>query len=491
MPNYSYNVYEVYADGTEFAHALNIQGTNYKFDNLDDGQSYTYRIDLLKDGEKVAEEVQSVTTKGIPNKVFHLYEVFTTEDAGLFYINHSQMLEGYAEIYLLNDLNATAPDPNVDRLVYANLTLEHEYNAAGGDKDDDGTLLYETRFIVDGLSSDTDYRMAARTVKTNSNEDVASNEWALLDFKTKSGSELDDSGNAPDPAKDHTIIVIDCGKVTGAKSVTINDMPIYSDDTHALDLDGNKMTPLSDVFFYKHPKTGDPNDWKTGYQTIEFDGYFDNSVTVTWNNSGGGVGGGSNPKRYTGGGPNYGGSTGTNSNNHNRVCFIGRFKGNMVPDLPLDEAMFFEVQYRASRENPITAIENLDVSNITTMKGWFFGKYYTDSYSVHHLDKWNVSNVTNFSNFGYMYNKFSDHLPTPYNQIGNLKHWDVRNATNVDYMFGNGAKVTPCETGMDEWCFNSNPSRKDYFGNFGSNACVTPKQWSGGGCPEPPPHPDA
>lgn len=489
MPNYTYNVYEVYADGTEVAHALNVPTTNYKFDNLADGQTYTYRIDLLKDGEKVADETKSVQTKGIPNKVFHLYKIFTTEDAGLFYINHSQMLEGYAEVYLSDDLGATVPDPNVDRLVDGNLALEQEYSTNGGDKDDDGTLLYETRFIVDGLSADTDYRLLARTHKTNFGQDEPSNDWAVLNFKTEATNAADDSGNAPDPAKDHTIVVIDCGKRGSAsKNLTIKDMPIYSDATHSLDLDGNQVLEFDKVFFKKHPKTGDPNDWTKGYQTIEFDGYFDNSMTVTWAHDGG-IGGSSSPRKFTGGGPDYGGYRDENSSNHTMVCFIGKIKGNMVPNLPSNQPMFCEVEYRATRENPITAIEELDVTNQTTMNGWFIGKYYTDSYSVHHLDKWDVSNVTDFSNFGYMYNKQAKHLPTPYDQMGNLKHWDMRQVRHVDFMFGNGAKYSYCETGIDEWCFDHGPTRNKFFHGY-SNPCITPKSWnSGGGCAPPTPAP--
>jgi hypothetical protein len=487
MPNYTYNVYEVYADGTEVAHALNIQTTNYKFDNLADGQSYTYRIDLLKDGEKVAEESKGVQTKGIPNKVFHLYKIFTTEDAGLFYINHSQMLEGYAEVWLSDDLSATVPDTNVDRLVDDNLTLEHEYNANGGDKDDDGTLLYETRFIVDGLSPDTDYRLLARTNKTNFDQDEASNEWAVLNFKTEATNAADDSGNAPDPAKDHTIVVVDCGKRGSAsENLTIKDMPIYSDANGSLNLDGTPDQPFDKIYFKKHPKTGDPNDWKTGYQTIEFDAYFDNSVEVNFKDShgttGGGPGSGTGDEKYNGGGPNY------NSSNHDMICFIGKFKGNILPDLPRNRPMFYKVQYRASRENPIVAIENLDVSNQTVMAGWFLGKYNADSYSVHHLDKWDVSNVEDFSHFGWFFNKYGPHLPQPNNQMGYLGHWDVRKAKNVDFMFSGGSRLDPTVMGITEWCFDNGPSRYD-FGNS-SNKAWTPSTWnSGGTCPPPTPAP--
>ena len=87
-----------------------------------------------------------------------------------------------------------------------------------------------------------------------------------------------------------------------------------------------------------------------------------------------------------------------------------------MPDIVLDVA-------------ELTNIENWDVSNVTNMKGMFYGCYNLETLD---LSGWDVSNVKDMSYMFDMLPKFNK-----LSKIIGIEDWDVSSLTNTESMFAN------------------------------------------------------
>ena len=441
MADYTYNLWEILPDGTEIDHVTDEDRNNFSLKNLDEGSKHTFRLELLRDGKVVDKQEVTGLVNEVSNKVFNLYLVLAKENEALFTFDTSPALNGFAEIYLLDDISKpyeeNEPGNNVDRVIDTRFPLDDQYSNTGS-KDDYNAELVETRFVVDGLNPDTEYRVAVRTWKESDGEEIPSSVWAYNTFTT-AASGFD--------TRDNTIILYQY--TTGVNSINANVLPIYQKNGKVLDKNGNEGKDLADV---EVNILSDSELGQKGFATVEFDGYYDDHVILHFkddmqlDSSVGDAG-----IIWEGGGPDF------KRTQNKGVAFVYKFKENWVPDLP---SMFVEKSFNASKENPITALGELKLGHITDMSNWFYRSTSSDSkvYTVADLSNWDVSNVTSLHRFGHRLNNTASQFAGA-DLLGDLSKWNVNKVTNADYLFyqariGAGA-------GLDNWCFDAPPTHKN------------------------------
>ena len=110
--------------------------------------------------------------------------------------------------------------------------------------------------------------------------------------------------------------------------------------------------------------------------------------------------------------------------------------------------------------NKIEGCENIDTSNVTSMKDMFcrFGQASTSLYTVPNVSYWNTSNVTDMSYMFFRYGASSNVL----DKTPDVSRWDTSRVTNTRSMFENYGEDRVFKLDLSNWDTSNITDRKNY-----------------------------
>lgn len=339
--SYSYNLYKINPDGTEEVLLTDTQTTKLNVENLFDDSNYKFRIELVKLGEVVDEQIINYDTQVIDPRINNIHTLYQGDTFGWYTVSYTKYLYGYTVIKLLTP---SETDPETEGTV-----VDDALPVAGANSVDGGNFL-ESRFDVTGLTPDTDYHIWAKNVKTDEKGNFkAESDWKKHEITTES---------AFDPGRNTTIFTASTNtnvSYLNPKTWDENWMPCAGDPANFTIFEKTEVKPGS---FY----------------TFEFDDHWDDTGTngkSSWKNECSQI-----------------------------IEFIGRIKDGKVADKP---DQFQNIKNMGATYSP--ALTGLDLSSNTTLEGWFKQAGYANgSYPIGEvfLDPrtWDTSNITNISHFG-------------------------------------------------------------------------------------------